>query len=87
MRKIEVPTDSVSEFKLGDTVADIQQRRQEREAREREETQQQRKEEASRKKARLGETHSQEEGVAEKRPRTENSCTVAKAVGGEVQPS
>ena len=40
VRKIEVPTDNVSEF------ADIQWRRQEREAREREEAQQQREEEA-----------------------------------------
>ena len=39
--KIEVPTDSVPEFKLGDTVADIQRMREEREAREREEAQQQ----------------------------------------------
>ena len=39
--KIEVPTDSVPAFELGDTVADIQQRREEREARERQEAQQQ----------------------------------------------
>ena len=32
VRKIKVPTDSVPEFELGDTVADIQQRREEREA-------------------------------------------------------
>ena len=41
VRKIEVPTDSVPEFELGDTAADIQWRRQEREAREREYSQQQ----------------------------------------------
>ena len=34
MRKIKVPIDSVPEFELGDTVVDIQRRRQEREARE-----------------------------------------------------
>ena len=32
LRKIEVTTDSVSECELGDTAADIQQRREEREA-------------------------------------------------------
>ena len=37
VRKIEVPTDSVPEFELGDTEADIKRRREEREAREREE--------------------------------------------------
>ena len=36
-RKIEVPTHSVPEFELDDTVADIQRRREERETREREE--------------------------------------------------
>ena len=35
VRKIEVPTDSVPEFELGDTAVDIQRRREEREARER----------------------------------------------------
>ena len=30
VRKIEAPTDSVSEFELGDTAADIEQRREER---------------------------------------------------------
>ena len=37
MRKIKVPTDSVSEFELGNRAADIQQRRGQKEAREREE--------------------------------------------------
>ena len=37
VKKIEVPRDSVPEFELGDTAADIQWRREEREAREREE--------------------------------------------------
>ena len=41
VRKIEVATDSVPEFELEATVVDIQQRRQGREAREREEAQQQ----------------------------------------------
>ena len=35
MRKIEVPTDTPTEFELGDTAADIQRRREKREARER----------------------------------------------------
>ena len=37
VRKIEVPTNRVPEFELGDTATDIQWRREEREAREREE--------------------------------------------------
>ena len=41
VREIEVPTDGVPEFDLGDTAADIQRRREGREAREREEAQQQ----------------------------------------------
>ena len=48
VRKIEVPTHSVPQFELGDTVADIQLGREEREARKREETQQQREEEVRR---------------------------------------
>ena len=32
VRKIEVPTDTPTEFELGDTVADIQRRREEEEA-------------------------------------------------------
>ena len=32
MKKLEVPTDSVPEFELGDTAADIQQRKEKREA-------------------------------------------------------
>ena len=42
LRKIDVSTDSVPEFELGDTAADIQWRRQEKEAKERKEAQQQR---------------------------------------------
>ena len=47
VRKIEVSTDSVPEFELGDTAADIQQKK-ERVARETEEAQKQREEEARR---------------------------------------
>ena len=79
VRKIEVPTDIVPEFELGDTAADIQQRREEREARERDEVRQQQQ----REEARAEESHSQEEGVAEKRPRTERSDTETEAAGGE----
>ena len=42
VRKIEVPSDSVPEFELWDTTTDIQWRREERDAREREESQKQR---------------------------------------------
>ena len=58
VRKIEIPTDSVPEFELEDTVADIQQRKQEREATQREEAQQQRDKEVGREEARVEETHS-----------------------------
>ena len=37
VRKIEIPTNTPTEFELGDMAADIQCRREEREAREREE--------------------------------------------------
>ena len=37
VRKIEVPTDSVPEFELSDTAADIQCKREERDVRERQE--------------------------------------------------
>ena len=43
MRKIEVPTDTPTEFELGDVAADIQ-RREEREAGEREEEAQKQRE-------------------------------------------
>ena len=49
VRLIEVPTDSVPEFVLGDTAADIQWRREDREAREREAEAQKQREEARRK--------------------------------------
>ena len=57
---IEVPTDSIPEFELGDTAADIQQRMQERETRAREEAQLQqwREEEARSAEARAEKTHS-----------------------------
>ena len=87
VRKI-VPTDSVLEFELGDTVSDIQWRREEREARQRDEAQQkqQRKEKTRRKEARVEESHSQEGVVAEK-PRRERIDTETEAAGEEVEAS
>ena len=67
VKKVEVPTDTPTEFELGDTAADIQ-RRQERQQREREAEKQQR-EENEREKPRRAETpQSTEEAVTEKRP-------------------
>ena len=37
LRRIEVPTKTPPEFELGDTAADIQRRKEEKEAREKEE--------------------------------------------------
>ena len=37
MRKIDIPTDTPTEFELGDTAVDIERSMQEREQREREE--------------------------------------------------
>ena len=71
VRKIEVLTDSVPEFKLGGTTADTQQRREEREAIEKEDEAQKQRKEARREAA----THSPEEGVVGKRPRTGRSET------------
>ena len=69
VRKIEVPIDSVPEFKLEDTVSDS--RREEREAKEREEEAQKQREEARRMESRREEaTYSPEERVAEKHTRT-----------------
>ena len=80
MRKIEIHLDTPAEFELGDTVADIQRRMEESEIREREEETQKQKEEARRDKT----TISTEEGVAEKRARTDRSGTEMDAeVGGE----
>ena len=67
VRKIDVSTESVTEFEFGDTPADIQQRRLEREAREREEAQHRREEETRRWESRAEETHLHEEGVADKK--------------------
>ena len=70
VRKIEVPTDTPTEFELRDTAANIQ-RREEREARKREEEAQKQREEA-----RMEETtHSAEEGVVEKHARTDRNDT------------
>ena len=89
--KIEVPNNSVPEFEQGGhsggyPAADIQRRRQETEAREREEAQQQhqREQETRRGEARVEESHSQDEGQPEKRPRTERSD--AETAGREVGP-
>ena len=73
---------SVPEFELGDTAADIQQRREEREAREREEKAQKQREEARREEARR-KLHLPEEGVAEKNARTDKIDTETEA-GGEM---
>ena len=76
----EVPTDTHPEFELGNTAADIQGRRVEREAREREEEAQRPREEARREET----THSAEKGVAEKYARTDKSDTeMDTEAGGE----
>ena len=82
--RIEVPTDSVPEFELGDTT-DIQRRREEGEREE--QAQRQREEEArSKEEARTEETYSPKEGVAEKQQQTKNSDTETEA-GGEAATS
>ena len=48
MRKIEISEDTPTEFELGNTAADIQRRREEMEAREREEKAENYREEARR---------------------------------------
>ena len=83
MRRIEVPTETPTEFELGDTAADIQRRREEREQRDqREQIEKQQREE--REGARRVETpHSHtEEGVVEKRPGTERHEGEIDAEGG-----
>ena len=55
VRKIKVPTDSVPEFELSDTVTDIQRMREEREEREREEQAQKREGKSRREEARRDE--------------------------------
>ena len=67
IRKINVPTDTPTEFELGDTTADIQRRREE--ARERKEEAQKQRKEARKEET----THSAEEGMAEKRERTDKT--------------
>ena len=65
VRKIEIPTDTLTEFELGDTAAAIQRRREERE--QREEAEKQQMEEREREETRRAETpQSTEEAVAEK---------------------
>ena len=65
--KIEVPTDTPTELKLGITAADIQRRRHEREQRKWEEAEKQQREERKREEARRVETpESTEEAVAKK---------------------
>ena len=65
----------LAKYIIWETAADIQQRREEREAREREEEAQKHREEARREEARRAETtHSTEEGVSEKRLRTDKSA-------------
>ena len=71
VRKIEVPTDSVPESELGDTVTEIHWSREERKAKEREEEAHKQREEARREES----TNSPEEGAAEKHARTDKSDT------------
>ena len=71
VRKIELPTDSVSEFQLGGTAADIQGRREEREVRERKKEPQKQREEARREKT----AHLPGKGLAEKHERTDRRDT------------
>ena len=65
MTNIEVPTDTPTEFELGDTAADKQRWRETSEQREREQTQKQKMEERE-VVMREETTYSMEEGVAEK---------------------
>ena len=70
MRKVEVPTDTPTEFELRDTAADIE-RREDREGK----TKKQQREEREREEAKKAETPQshKENRVAEKRPRTERT--------------
>ena len=73
VRKIAVSTDTPTKFELGDTAADIQRSREEREQREKGDRQ--RNNRVRRGRVRRAETlqlHT-EEGVAERRPRTERT--------------
>ena len=68
---------------MGDTAADIQNRREERQAREREEEVKKQREERHREKARREKIkYSAEEGVAEKHARTDRSDTEMDIEGG-----
>ena len=82
VRKIKVPTDSVPEFELGDTVANIQQMKEEKDARERDEAQ--REEESRREETREEETHKRRE--LEKIDSDQKSDTETEA-RGEAGPS
>ena len=77
VRKIEIPTDTPTEFELGDTAADIEKRREKREQREREREKAEKKEreEREREKARRLDTpqSQMQEAVTQKRLRTERS--------------
>ena len=87
VRKIEVPKDTPTVFELGDTAADIQRRREERDQREREreeEALKQREERLREEAMRVEPTHSAEEGVAGKRARTARSDTEMDTEGGGV---
>ena len=89
VRKTKVPTDTPTEFELGDTAADIQRRREKREQGEKEAEKQQRKEREGEEARRVknSQPHT-EEGVAKTRPRTERSDSEMDIqAGGEVGPS
>ena len=68
MRMIEVPTATPTEIDLGDTAANIQRRRQEKEQSEKEKAEKQQKEDRERQEARMAVTlQCIEEAVAEKK--------------------
>ena len=84
VRMIEVLKHNPPEFELGNTVTDIQQPREQREARKREEKALKQREEAMREET----THSAEEEVAEKRAKTDRSDTeMDTETGGEAATS
>ena len=85
MRKIEVPTDTPTEFKLGDTAADIQKKREVKKQREREgggRTELTEGSEEREEAIREEPTRSAEEGVAENHARTDRSDTEMDTDGG-----
>ena len=71
VRKTDVPMDTPTEFELVDTATDIQRRREERKARERDEEAQRQREEARREET----AHSADEGLAKKHARTDRNDT------------